>query len=255
MADSGVPIKIRMCDTLGYGVSFPGAAMPRSVPGIVYGLRFYADFPSELLEWHGHNDFYKVVTNSTTAWLYGCSSVNCSLLGIGERTGNCPLEAMVIEYASLMGDTEGMDLSVITEIAEYFENELNYEIHPRTPFVGRNFNATRAGIHADGLLKDEEIYNIFDTDKILKRPVVVAVDAHSGSAGITHWINQHFKLKAENKLDKRSDLVTKIKEEIDRDFAVGRTTAYGDDELETIIKQIDMEAFLMLSHHFKTRND
>jgi isopropylmalate/homocitrate/citramalate synthase len=254
MQEANMPIKIRMCDTLGYGVSFPGAAMPRSVAGLVYGLRFYADFPSELLEWHGHNDFYKVVTNSTTAWLYGCAGVNCSLLGIGERTGNCPLEAMAIEYASLMGDTNGMDLSVITEIAEYFENELNYEIHPRTPFVGRNFNATRAGIHADGLLKDEEIYNIFDTDKILNRPVVVAVDAHSGSAGITHWINQHFKLKPEFKLDKRNDLITRIKDEIDRDFAAGRTTAYGDDELETIIKELDMEAFLKLAHHFEDRD-
>ncbi len=252
MDDSKKPVKIRMCDTLGYGVSYPGAALPRSVHGIVYGLRFYAGFPSVLLEWHGHNDFYKVVTNSATAWLYGCSSVNCSLLGIGERTGNCPLEAMVIEYAALMGETNGMNLSVITEIAKYFENELNYEVNPMTPFLGRNFNATRAGIHADGLLKDEEIYNIFDTEKILNRPVVVAVDAYSGAAGIVHWINQHFKLKGDSRIDKRSELVEKIKAEIDRDFEAGRTTAYGDSELENIIKHIDMEVFVKLAHHIKT---
>ncbi|MBR3842563.1 MAG: 2-isopropylmalate synthase, partial [Christensenellaceae bacterium] len=65
--ESGIPIKIRMCDTLGYGVSYPGASLPRSVQGIVYGLRFYSGFPSTLLEWHGHNDFYKVVTNAATA--------------------------------------------------------------------------------------------------------------------------------------------------------------------------------------------
>ncbi len=58
-----------------------------------------------------------------------------------------------------------MDLSVITEITEDFEDELELEIPPRTPFVGRYFNATRAGIHAGGLLKDEEIYNIFNTEK------------------------------------------------------------------------------------------
>ncbi len=101
--ESGIPIKIRACDTLGYGVSYPGAALPRSVQGIIYGLRHYANVPSEQLEWHGHNDFYKVVTNAATAWLYGSSGVNCSLLGIGERTGNCPIEAMCIEYASLRG--------------------------------------------------------------------------------------------------------------------------------------------------------
>ena len=97
MEESGVPVKIRACDTLGYGICFSGAALPRSVPGIIYGLRHHAGFPSELIEWHGHNDFYKAVVNSTTAWLYGASAVNCSLLGIGERTGNTPLEAMVIE--------------------------------------------------------------------------------------------------------------------------------------------------------------
>jgi citrate (Re)-synthase len=62
------------------------------------------------LEWHGHNDFYNAVSNSTTAWLYGSSTVNTSLLGIGERTGNTPLEAMVIEYAQLKGSCEKMDL-------------------------------------------------------------------------------------------------------------------------------------------------
>ena len=165
--ESGMPIKIRACDTLGFGVTYPGVAMPRSVQGIMYGLRHYADVPSEMLEWHGHNDFYKVVTNAATAWLYGCSSVNCALLGIGERTGNCPLEAMAMEYASLRGTMDGMDFTAITEIAEYFENEIGYAIPPRTPFVGRNFNSTRAGIHADGMLKNEEIYNIFDTTKIL----------------------------------------------------------------------------------------
>ena len=83
-------------------------------------MHFYSGVPSELLEWHGHNDFHKVVTNSATAWLYGASSVNCSMLGIGERTGNCPTEAMVMEYCGLKGTTDGMDLPVITEIAEYF---------------------------------------------------------------------------------------------------------------------------------------
>ncbi len=236
---SGVPIKIRACDTLGYGVSFPGVALPRSVPGIIYGLQHYSEVPSEQLEWHGHNDFYKVVTNATTAWLYGCSSVNCSMLGIGERTGNCPLEAMAIEYASLRGDTNGMDLSVITEIGEYFENEIGIDVPANTPFVGRSFNATRAGIHADGLLKDEEIYNIFNTDKILNRPATVAVDSHSGLAGIAHWLNGFFKLKGELAVDKRHPAVMAMKIKVDELYADGRNTVMGDGELESILREVD----------------
>ena len=246
--ESHMPIKIRACDTMGYGVFYPGAALPRSVPGIIYGLQHYAGFPSEQLEWHGHNDFYKVVANASTAWLYGCSGVNCALLGIGERTGNCPLEGMAIEYASLRGNTDGMDLSVITEIAEYFEREIGYDIPPRTPFVGRNFNVTRAGIHADGLLKDQEIYNIFNTEKILGRPAAVAVDSHSGLAGIAFWMNGFFKLTGDDAMDKKAPLIAKIKELVDAQYEAGRTTAMGDGELETMIKQIDYEEYKRLSH-------
>ena len=246
--EAGIPIKIRACDTMGYGVSYPGAALPRSVPGIIYGLMHYAGTPSEMLEWHGHNDFYKVVTNASTAWLYGASSVNCSLLGIGERTGNCPLEAMIMEYASLRGTTDGMELPVITEIARYFEDEIGYEIPPRTPFVGRNFNVTRAGIHADGLLKDEEIYNIFDTAKLLGRPASVAVDSHSGLAGIAHWVNSFFRLEGESAIDKREPFVAAMKARVDAQYESGRTTVMGDEELENILREVDYDRYEELCH-------
>lgn len=244
--ETGVPIKIRACDTLGYGVSYSGAALPRSVQGIIYGLNHYAGIPPQQLEWHGHNDFYKVVTNAATAWLYGCSSVNCSILGIGERTGNCPLEAMAIEYAQLKGTTDGMDLSVITEIVEYFENEIGYKVPPRTPFAGSAFNSTRAGIHADGMLKDPEIYNIFDTGKILNRPPTVAVGQHSGAAGITHWINNYFNLSKELELKKNDEIVNKIKGLVDKEFSDGRTTVLGDEELEEFIKSAANDFYLKI---------
>ena len=237
--EAGIPVKIRACDTLGYGISYPGVTLPRSVPGIIAGLKYYAQVPSSQLEWHGHNDFYKVVTNSATAWLYGCSSVNCSLLGIGERTGNCPLEAMVIEYASLRGTTDGMDISVITDIANYFEKEMGYPIPPRTPFVGRNFNTTRAGVHADGLLKDVEIYNIFNTEKLLHRVPLVSVDSHSGLAGIAYWINGYYKLPKDHEIDKKDEIVVKMKEYIDELYAKGRNTCMGDEEMDEILHNLN----------------
>jgi len=241
--DAGIPIKIRACDTMGYGVSYYGAATPRSVPGIIYGLRHYAGVPSDMLEWHGHNDFYKVVTNAATAWLYGCSSINCSILGIGERTGNCPLEAMAIEYASLRGTDDGMDLSAITDMAEYMEREIGLEISPRQPFVGRHFNVTRAGIHADGLLKDEEIYNIFDTKAILNRPAMVAVDATSGLAGVAHWMNGYFRLKGDHVIDKNDPLVVAVREMVAEQYANGRNTVMGDEELEIMTRNADIERY------------
>ncbi len=234
-----IPIKVRACDTMGYGVNYPGAVIPRSVPGIIYAIHTHAGVPNELIEWHGHNDFYKAVVNSTTAWLYGCCGVNTSLFGIGERTGNTPLEAMVFEYAQLRGDLNGMDTTVITELAEYYEKELGYEIPPRTPFVGKNFNVTRAGVHADGLLKNEEIYNIFDTEKFLKRPALCAVSNTSGLAGIAHWMNTYLKLKGDEQFSKNSELVKDVKAWVDAQYEDGRVTVLTDDEL---LKQIKNSA-------------
>lgn len=241
---AGIPVKIRACDTMGYGVPYPGAALPRSVAGIVYGLRHYADVPSDMLEWHGHNDFYKAVVNASTAWMYGAGAVNCSLLGIGERTGNVPLEAMVFEYASLRGSFDGMDPTVITEIADYFRNEIGYNIPEMTPFVGRNFNTTRAGIHADGLLKDEEIYNIFNTKKLLNRPAGVAVSKTSGLAGIAYWINENYGLEGVDALDKRDPLVAELKEWVDGEYAGGRVSALSNHELEAKLAELSGGRFV-----------
>lgn len=244
--EAGIPIRIRACDTMGYGVPYPEVALPRSVPGIIYGLQHYSEVPSELLEWHGHNDFYKAVANAGTAWLYGASGVNCSLLGIGERTGNIPLEAMIFEYASLRGSLDGMDPTVITKIGNYFKNNMNYKIPPMTPFVGRNFNVTRAGIHADGLLKDEEIYNIFNTEKILNRPASVLISKTSGLAGIAYWINENYMLSGEEALDKKDPLVVALKEWIDKIYDEGRVSSLSNSELEEKIEELSGGRFRKL---------
>jgi len=251
--DAGIPVKIRACDTMGYGVPLPEVALPRSVPGIIYGLQHYADVPSEQLEWHGHNDFYKAVSNASTAWLYGASAVNCSLLGIGERTGNIPVEAMVFEYASMRGTLDGMDPTAITEIAYYFRDEMGYRIPETTPFVGRNFNVTRAGIHADGLMKDEEIYNIFNTKKLLNRDASVMVTKTSGLAGIAYWINSNYHLEGEDKVDKHDPLVVAMKAWVDQEYEDGRITVLSNHELEE--KIAELSDYRLIVPHRPKQND
>jgi len=234
MNESKINVKIRACDTLGLGVSYVGVELPRSVPAIIHGLRYYAGVPAESIEWHGHNDYYATVTNSTTSWLYGGSSVNTTLFGIGERVGNTPLEAMIIEYAQIKGNTKTMNLEVINEIEKYFEKELKYDIPPKTPFVGKEFNVTKAGIHADGLLKDEEIYNSFDTRKILGKPPLVAINSYSGISSIAYWINSFFGLKGEEKIHKNDERLVPIKNKIDEEYDNGRTTNISNEEMESL---------------------
>ena len=153
---------------------------------------------------------------------------------------------MAIEYASLRGTTDGMDLSAITEIAGYFESELGYIIPPSTPFVGRSFNATRAGIHADGMLKDPEIYNIFDTKKLLNRPASVMIGKTSGLAGIAYWINENYRLTESERIDKRDPLVQKLKAWIDTEYDGGRQTTLAVHEVEEKIEELSGSRFRRL---------
>ncbi|MEE9559107.1 MAG: 2-isopropylmalate synthase, partial [Candidatus Brocadiales bacterium] len=227
--ESKIPIKIRACDTMGYGVSFPGAMLPRSVPGIIYGLIHFAGVPSENLEWHGHNDFYRAVSNAANAWLYGCCCANGTLLGIGERTGNTPIEALVIEYMMLRGE-DHIDTTIITDIADYFRNEIGDVIPPNQPLIGENFNVTLAGIHSDGLLKNEEIYNIFDTKKLLKRPPGVAVNDKSGAAGIAHWVKSHAR-SPNAEITKTHPGILKIQEWVVEQYKQGRVTTMSSGEM------------------------
>jgi len=239
-----IPVKVRACDTMGYGFPFPGTSLPRGVPEIFYALIHEGGVPSELLEWHGHNDFHKGLVNGTAAWLYGCSAVNGALLGFGERTGNTPVEAMLIDYISLTGNDAGIDTAAITEMAEYFRQEMGFPIPSNYPFVGSEFNSTAAGIHADGMMKNEEIYNIFDTTKILKRPMGVIITDKSGIAGIAHWVNSHLGLDADKKIDKRHPGLAKMHKWVMEQYEQGRTTSMSHDELLDKAKKYLPEYFV-----------
>ncbi len=241
---SGVDVKIRLCDTMGFGVTYPGSALPRNVAKLVRAMIDDANVPEDLLEWHGHNDFHKGVNNAVTAWLYGCSAVNGTLLGIGERTGNTPLEALMIEYMSLRGEADGMDTLALKEMAEYFELELGHHIPDNYPLLGKQFNITSAGIHVDGVLKNEEIYNVFDTTGILGIPPGVNITDKSGMAGIAHWINTHMEVPAEEKVEKNHPAVAKIYEKILEQYENGRVTSMSDKEMTALVKRYMPEVFV-----------
>ena len=241
---SGMPVKIRLCDTMGYGVPWPGAALPRSVQRIVRAFIDEAGVPGEWLEWHGHNDFHMALANGVTAWLSGCGAVNSTLFGFGERTGNTPLEALLVEYISLTGDDAAADTTVLSEVAEFFERELDYRIPPNYPFVGRDFNATSAGVHADGLAKNEEIYNIFDTKRLLGRPVPIIVTDKTGRAGVAYWINTSLNLPKEQQVSKKHPAVGKIYDAIMALYAdSGRTTSLSHEDMESLVQQHMPELF------------
>jgi citrate (Re)-synthase len=241
--EAKIPIKIRLCDTLGLAVTYPGAALPRSVGKIVKAMTDDAGVPHECLEWHGHNDFYKSVIAAVTAWLHGCTFVNGTLLGIGERTGNSPIEGLIMEYISLVGDENGIDTKIITAVRNYFEKELGHHVPRNQPFVGSDFNATSAGVHIDGLSKNEEIYSSFDTRKVLDRNMTINITDKSGLAGISHWLNSHFALTGKERIEKTHPGVGRINKRILKAYEEGRVTAISDEEMEHLVRRYIPEVF------------
>ena len=235
-------VKIRLCDTMGYGLPYPGTTLPRSIPALLDAVLKNTDIKSEQLEWHGHNDFHKVSVNASTAWLYGCCAANGTFLGFGERTGNPPIEGLVIEWMGLTGIHDGIDTTAITDAADYFRDQIKHPIPSNFPFAGSDFNTTRAGIHADGLTKNEEIYNIFDTGKWLNRPCKVAITNNSGLAGIAYWIYSNIG-EAASSIKKDHPGLLVIKNWIDEQYAGGRITSISDGEMMEQVRQALPELF------------
>lgn len=228
-------VKIRLCDTMGFGLSYPNAAEPRSIPKMIWRLRNECGVSADRLEWHGHNDFHKVHINGASSWIYGLNALNGTLFGFGERTGNPPLEGAVIEYVALKGSLNGVNLPVITEMAEYYERVIGTTLASNYPFVGKDFNTTRAGIHAGGLRKFEQIYNIFDTTALLNRPPRVAITDKSGTDGVALWVNDFLGLQGEERLTVMK--VAKIQRWVmDQYEKEGRMSSITDQEMEEQVK-------------------
>ena len=223
--------KVRLCDTMGFGLPYMGIDLPRSVPKLVYKVQ-QAGIPSHRIEWHGHNDFHLVIANAVAAWLFGCDVLNATMLGFGERTGNPPIEAAVIMYQAIKG-RNGTDSRVITEIADYYR-EMGVIVPPNYPLVGDDSNRTRAGIHGGGLALDERIYQIFDTSKILGRPPSITVTDKSGLEGIAYWVQCYLAQDVAERTEiavKKTRLV-EVAKWVDHQYdELERTTSISDDEL------------------------
>ncbi|PTA66512.1 pyruvate carboxyltransferase [Deinococcus arcticus] len=210
--------RIRVCDTLGVGLPLEGAAWPRSVPRLI-GELLALGLPGERLEFHPHNDTHLVVANSLAAVLAGCAAVNGTLLGKGERTGNAPLEGVLLHLAGL-GLTGDADFTVLGELAGLYER-LGQGVPATYPLFGRDAHRTRAGIHADGLNKFWPMYAPFNVPALLGRPLELSLTRDSGLAGLIFLIKSHTGLE----LPKSHPGLQALHAHLSAEFDAGRQTA------------------------------
>ena len=224
--------KFRICDTMGLGLPYDDVALPRSVPLIFRAMR-KAGLVAEDLEFHPHNDTGLVVANCLAAIREGCGAINGTCLGKGERTGNAPLEQVLLHLVG-MGyfPTDRPDFTALNGLAALYA-EMGEPLPPKYPLYGRDAHRTRAGIHADGLNKFWWMYAPFDVPTLLGRPLEVSLTKDSGIAGLIFLIKQHMGIEPA----KDDPGLHEIHAWMEHEFDGGRQTAIEWEELEPIVRQ------------------
>lgn len=230
---SGLRPKFRICDTMGVGLPYDDVELPRSVPRLVRAMRSLG-IDAEDLEFHPHNDTGLIVANCLAAVKAGCAVINGTLLGKGERTGNAPLEMVLLQLIG-MGyfAAQQPDFTALNALAALYL-EMGDPLPAKYPLYGRDAHRTRAGVHADGLNKFFWMYAPFDVPRLLGRPLEVSLTKDSGVAGLVFLVKQHLG----KDIAKDDPRILALHHAIDREFEVGRQTAVEWEELEKRAKHL-----------------
>ena len=224
--------KFRVCDTMGLGLPYDDIDLPRSIPRIFRALRL-AGLQSSDLEFHPHNDTGLVVANCLAAVREGCGAINGTCLGKGERTGNAPLEAVLLHLIGMgyFAQTPP-DFTALNDLVDVYA-AMGEPVPAKYPLYGRDAHRTRAGVHADGLNKFWWMYAPFDVPRLLGRPLEVSLTRDSGVAGLIFLIKQHLGIE----LAKDAADVLAIHAWTEHEFESGRQTSIEWEELEPIVRR------------------
>ena len=170
--------RLRFCDTVGVLDPFRTYEMIKALKDAV-GLD---------LEMHTHDDFGMATANALAGVKAGARWVNTTVLGLGERAGNAPLEEVVMAMKHIGHIDLGLKTKMLRELSEYVARASARSIPVWKAIVGTNVFAHESGIHADGVIKHPQTYEAFSPEEVgLERQLIIG--KHSGS----HSIVQKFK--------------------------------------------------------------
>jgi homocitrate synthase NifV len=172
---------VRYCDSLGVNDPF---TTYRHIQQICRAV----SIPVQL---HMHNDFGMATANVLLGLRAGARAVAASLGGMGERTGNSPLEEVVMALKHLYGVDLGVDTTRFREAAEYIAKASQRAIPVWKAIIGSSIFAHESGIHADGILKHPHTYEAFSPEEVnLERQIVIG--KHSGTHALIHKFSTEF---------------------------------------------------------------
>jgi isopropylmalate/homocitrate/citramalate synthase len=186
--------RLRHCDTLGY-----------DNPSTIYEtIRALAENVGIAIETHCHNDLGMAVANSVAGAKGAIDGgqdvyINTTLNGLGERAGNADLVATILAVTKSKGFADeyqlgySIDLSKAWKVAKFASYAFGVPIPTNQPGVGANAFAHESGIHADGVLKDPQNYELYGYEELGRgEPELVetgreiCTGEYSGISGFSH---------------------------------------------------------------------
>lgn len=176
-AKSAGASRLRYCDTIGREDPFTCYERVKTIINLV-GID---------VEMHTHNDFGMATANCMAGVKAGAKFMSTTVMGIGERSGNAPLEETVMACKHLFHKETGIDTLKLKPLAEYVAIAANRPIGVAKPFLGTNCFAHEAGIHTDGVIKNHNNYEPYDPAEVgLERSIVIG--KHSGRNTIVTYL-------------------------------------------------------------------
>jgi 2-isopropylmalate synthase len=164
-------------------------------------VRFIASVVEECgggvgIDWHGHRDRDFAVINTIAALDAGATRVHGAAIGIGERVGNTPMDALLVNLV-LMGYLE-RDLSALVEYCALVSEATGVPVPANYPIVGRDAFRTATGVHAAAVIKAYRKNDLALVDAVysgvpaslIGREQEVDVGPMSGKSNVIFWLER-----------------------------------------------------------------
>jgi 2-isopropylmalate synthase len=212
---------INIPDTVGY-------ATPAHYAGMIQALRERVkNIEKAVISVHCHDDLGMAVANSLAACEVGARQVECTINGIGERSGNAALEEIVMALRT-RHDYYGLSTNIKTErlypTSRMVSMITGLAIPRNKAIVGRNAFAHESGIHQDGMLKERSTYEIMRPESVGVPKTDLVLGKHSGRHALRDRVDELGYHLSEPQLEMLFDdfkaLADKKKEIYDEDLIV-----------------------------------
>ena len=240
MAISSGATTINIPDTVGY-------TTPDEYYEIIDSLiKNIPDSDKVVFSTHCHNDLGLAVANSLSGVRAGARQIECTMNGIGERAGNAALEEIVMSMKvrnDILDYDSGVETTLFTRASKLVSSVTSFPVQFNKAIVGKNAFAHESGIHQDGMLKNNETYEIMTPESIGLNESTLVMGKHSGRHAFKEKAKELGYVLADNQLNdafyRFKDLADKKKEVFDDDIV-----ALIDDEFS---KSLDIIKLVSLS--------